>query len=157
MEPRYIVFKGGFDVHFLTETTNINTFKCIVQAGARTPMPHYHEHFDETVRGLTGFTTVTLNGRMVEIGPGESILIPRGAVHQIGNKSKETIEFVCDVSPGVFGYGYFRDIADVLNMDGLPDIDRLKAIMKTHGLVPVIGLKQSLVFGVLRVLRQFKK
>ena len=120
-------------------------------------MPHYHEQFDETVYGLKGVTTVTLDGKKVNVNAGESVLIPRGSVHEIANNSKETIEFLCEIRPGSFGYTYFRDIEPVVNADGLPDIDKLKAVMKNHGLVPVLGFKHVLVFGVLRLLRKFKK
>jgi hypothetical protein len=97
-----------------------------------------------------------LSGKTFELGQGDSLLIPRGQVHQIANKTNETIEFLCEIRPGIFGYEYFRDIATVLNTNGLPDFEALKAIMRSHGLVPVLGLKQSLIFGLLRLVRSFK-
>jgi len=157
MENKAIHFKGGFDVQFLSESPDLNVFKCIVQPESRTPMPHYHEQFDETVKSLTGTTTVVISNKSQQLHPGESVLIPRGSVHQIANKTNETIEFLCEVKPGIFGYEYFRDIEPVLNADGLPDIERFKKIMRSHGLVPVINFKQSVIFGLLRLIRVFKK
>ncbi|MEO7308898.1 MAG: cupin domain-containing protein [Chitinophagaceae bacterium] len=157
MELKEIYFKGGIDVYFLSESADLNIFKCIVRPGARTPVPHYHEQFDETVKGLIGTTTIISDGKVVELGPGNSILIPRGAVHQITNKTNQTIEFLCEIRPGVFGYEYFRDIAVVVNVKGPPDIERFKKIMRTHGLVPVISFKQSIIFALIRVIRMFKK
>jgi mannose-6-phosphate isomerase-like protein (cupin superfamily) len=157
MENKAIHFNGGFDVHFLSETPELNTFKCIVRPEARTPMPHYHERFDEIVKSLEGTTTVVIDKKTVHLNPGESVLIPRGAVHQIANKTGETIEFLCEVKPGVFGYEYFRDIEPILNAGGLPDIQAFKNIMRNHGLVPVVNFKQSMIFGLLRVIRLFKR
>ncbi|HTM67024.1 MAG TPA: cupin domain-containing protein [Flavipsychrobacter sp.] len=157
MENKAIHFNGGFDVEFLSETPELNTFKCIVKPEARTPMPHYHEKFDEMVKSLVGTTTVVIDGKTSELTSGESVIIRRGSVHQIGNRTGQTIEFLCEVTPGVFGYKYFRDIEPILNADGLPDIERFKEVMRSHGLVPVINFKQSLIFGILRLIRLFKK
>jgi len=157
MEPKEICFKGGIDVHFLSESPDLNTFKCIVRPEARTPVPHYHEKFDETVKALVGTTTILLDGKVIDLAPGDSVLIQRGAVHQIASKTKQTIEFLCEIRPGMFGYEYFRDIAAVVNVKGPPDIERFKSIMRSHGLVPVISFKQSIIFGLIRIIRMFKK
>jgi len=156
-ETKHLFFKAGFDLYFLSETPDENRFKCLVQAGGRTPMAHYHENFDETVHCIKGVTTVTIDGKTSQLRPGDSVVIPRGAVHQIANKTNDTIGFLCEIRPGVFCYSYFRDLDPVLNSPGLPDIERLKKVMKSHGLIPVIGLKQSLIFGIIRMIRIFKK
>jgi len=157
IETNQLVFKAGFNIQFLSEAPVANRFTCVVQPGSRTPMAHYHEHFDETVQCLKGITTLRLDGKTIQLRPGDSVVIPRGSVHQIANKTNDIIEFLCEIRPGVFGYAYFRDIEPLLNSEGLPDIERLKKIMKSYGLVPVIGLKQSLIFGILRIIRFFKR
>jgi quercetin dioxygenase-like cupin family protein len=157
MQSKEIHFKGGIDVSFLSETAELNIFKCIVRPEARTPVPHYHEKFDETIRGLVGITTIILDGKTIQLNPGDSIVIQRGAVHQIANKTSDTIEFICEIRPGIFGYEYFRDISTIVNVNGPPDIERFKEIMRSHGLVPVISFKQSIIFGLIRVIRLFKK
>lgn len=157
MESRTINFKAGFDVSFNSETPDKNTFTCIVKAGSRTPVPHYHEQFDEKVKCLKGTTTVILNGKTISLNEGASLTIPKGAVHQITNRTKDTIEFYCEITPGVFGYQYFHDISIVTNVTGIPDMDKFMRIMKSHGLIPVLSLKQTMVFAVLRFIRKFKK
>jgi len=156
-ETKRILYKGGFDLYFLSESPVENTFKCIVQAKSRTPMTHYHENFDEIVQCVKGVVTVMIDGKDHQLKPGESVTIPKGAVHQIANKTNDTVEFLCEIRPGIFGYDYFRDIEPIVNAPGLPDIERLKKVMKSHGLVPVIGLKQSIILAVIRILRLFKK
>ena len=157
MEPKEINFKGGIDVLFLSESADLNIFKCIVQPESRTPVPHYHEKFDERIKGLVGITTIIVDGKTTQLSPGESMIIRRGAVHQIANRTRDTIEFLCEITPGVFGYEYFRDIATIINVNGPPDIDRFKTIMRSYGLVPVISFKQSIIFGLIRIIRMFKK
>ena len=62
----------------------------------------------------------------------------------------------CHVSPEIFGAPYFEDVAKVINVEGLPDFDKLQTVMKSHGLVPVLGLKQRMVFAVIRAIRRFR-
>ena len=156
-EAKHIFYKGGFDLYFLSESPVENKFKCIVQAKSRTPMTHYHENFDEIVQCLKGVLTVMIDGKSHYLKPGETVTIPKGAVHQIANKTDGTVEFLCEIRPGIFGYDYFRDIEPIVNAPGLPDIERLQKVMKNHGLVPVIGLKQSIIFAIIRIIRVFKK
>ena len=157
LQTKHLSYKAGFDVYFLSESPVENKFKCIVQAKSRTPMTHYHENFDEIVQCLKGVVTVMIDGKAHQLKPGETVTIPKGAVHQIVNKTNDTIEFLCEIRPGIFGYDYFRDIEPIVNAPGLPNIERLKMVMKSHGLVPVIGLKQSIIFAVIRIIRLFKK
>jgi len=48
-------------------------------------------------------------------------------------------------------------MAAEINKSGPPDVDKLKAIMKSHGLVPVIGFKHALIFSMIRIIKLFKK
>jgi quercetin dioxygenase-like cupin family protein len=138
-----IIKFGGMEIHFCLDATATNgqltMFKCIINAGTRMPAPHYHESFDETVYGLKGIATYTIDEKTIEIGPGDSCFIPRGAVHGFENKTSEVIEFLAVASPGVFGPDYFKDVAEVINAGGPPDMLKLKNIMTQHGLVPVAG------------------
>lgn len=155
-----ILYKGGVEVHFYQEHAGTpdarNVFRCVIPPGARTPMPHYHKDFDEIVRGHKGTATWVVDGKTTELIPGEQLVIPRGAVHHFVNRTKEPIEFVCHASPEIFGAPYFEDVAKVVNVDGLPDFEELKAVMRRHGLVPAPGLKQRMVFAVIRTVRRFR-
>ncbi len=37
------------------------------------------------------------------------------------------------------GPDYFKDIAEIINAGGPPDMAKLKGVMLNHGLVPVVG------------------
>ena len=143
MKQQEIIKFGGIEIDFCLDAGDtkgaLTMFKCVINAGAKIAAAHYHENFDETVYGLKGVATYTVDGKTIELRAGDSLFIPRGAVHAFANKSDETIEFLCVASPGVFGPDYFKDIAEVINAGGPPDMAKLKQAMLNHGLVPVAG------------------
>ena len=157
---KIIKYNEGVEVHFKQEgkksNNEISIFNCIIPSKSRTPMPHYHADFDETVFGVKGKISWTVAGKTTEIGPGESILIPRGVTHSFSNNTDETVEFRCHVSPGILNSDYFEDIAEVINVDGIPDFDHLQIVMRKHGLVPVLGAKRKVIFFILGIVRKFK-
>jgi quercetin dioxygenase-like cupin family protein len=55
--------------------------RCDVAAGAGIPVAHSHDAFEETIYGLEGVTTFTVDGEAVEVGPGDTLCIKRGRVH----------------------------------------------------------------------------
>jgi quercetin dioxygenase-like cupin family protein len=73
---------GQIEIKFLLEAADTNgalaMFEFAVPSGAKVPMPHYHEAYDETVYGLEGVITFNVAGNTVDIGPGQSCFIPRG-------------------------------------------------------------------------------
>jgi quercetin dioxygenase-like cupin family protein len=131
---------GALRVRFLVEGDasggSVTLFECEVPAQSRMPAPHSHDGFEETIYGLEGVTTWTVDGEAIEIGPGDAICIPRGSVHGFANHRATDAKFVAVASPGVFGPAYFREIAEVLSSDGPPDIAALAAVMRRHGLTP---------------------
>jgi quercetin dioxygenase-like cupin family protein len=143
MNHKEVIKFGGIEVHYYLDANDTNKqltmFKCVIAAGEKIAAPHYHESFDETVYGLKGISTYMVDGKTIEIGSGDYLFIPRGAVHSFANKTNETIEFLCYASPGVFGPDYFHDLADVINAGNPPDMAKLKAVMLSHGLVAVMG------------------
>jgi quercetin dioxygenase-like cupin family protein len=102
--------------------------------------PHSHDAFEETIYGLEGVSTWTVDGETVEIGPGEAVCIPRGAIHGFENRGGVDAKFLAIASPGVFGPDYFREIGDVLaaSQGGPPDLASIGAVMRRHGLTPAL-------------------
>ena len=133
---------GQLAVRFLVESADSNgsvtVFECSVPAGAKMPAPHSHDAFEETVYGLEGTTTFTVDGDPVEIGPGDALCIRRGAVHGFANHAGTDARWVAIASPGVFGPDYFREIGAVLaaSAGGPPDLAAMGDVMRRHGLTP---------------------
>ena len=133
---------GGIDVRFLVEAPDCGgaatVFECAVASEAQAPPPHSHDAFDETVYGLEGVLTFTIDGRSRKIGPGDSVCIQRGQVHRFVNAGSVDAKFLSVATPGVFGPSYFHEIRDVVTAaaGGPPDGAALLDVMHRHGLTP---------------------
>ena len=100
-------------------------------------MSHCNREVDEIVYGLSGALTTTVNGEKREVRAGDSVLIPRGAVHHHENLGAETSHTLFVLNPGGIGRAYFEEIAKAVSGPGKPDPERLNEIMLRYGLVPV--------------------
>lgn len=133
---------GPVSVRFLLDAHQtdgaLTAFECEVPAAAKVPAPHSHDAFDETVYGLSGTITFTVEGADHEVGPGDAVFIPRGAVHGFVNRAEADARFLAVTTPGLMGPAYFREIGDVVNAStaGPPDVQAIMAVMRRHGLTP---------------------
>lgn len=66
--------------------------------GAKTAA-HFHRLTEEIYYIVQGTGTMTIDGEKREVGPGDAIAIPPGAVHQILNSGSETLAFLCCCAP----------------------------------------------------------
>jgi quercetin dioxygenase-like cupin family protein len=129
-------------VRFLVEAEDsggsVTVFEVDVPADARMPAPHSHDGFEETIYGLSGRTTYIVDGETSEVGPGDSICIPRGVVHGFANHGSDEARFLAIISPGLFGPSYFTDFNEVLaaSAGGPPDLAAMGEVMRRHGLTP---------------------
>ncbi|SFQ19763.1 cupin domain-containing protein [Parafilimonas terrae] len=133
---------GQITIDFLLEAADTNgaaaMFEFTVPAGAKTPLPHYHEHYDETIYGLSGVLTFTVDGKITDINPGETCFIPRGVVHGFDNLKQNDAKGLTIITPALLGPVFFREVADIVNQPGTPDLKKLGMVMAKHGLVPVV-------------------
>lgn len=137
-----IIRLGQITIRFLAESADTNgslaMFEFTVPAGAKVPVPHYHKEYDETVYGLEGVMTFTLEGKPVPVGKGESLFIPRGVAHGFDNLTQADAKALAVITPALLKPDFFKEVAALLNRGGPPDVAAIKAIMLKHGLVPVI-------------------
>jgi quercetin dioxygenase-like cupin family protein len=135
---------AGMTIQFLVEAEDsggsVSVFRCDLPAGSQPAAPHSHDGFEETVYGLSGVTTWTVDGTPAEIRPGDVVCIPRGAVHGFTVTGDESASILCIATPGLFGPAYFHDMAEVIGSaaGGPPDREALMAVMKRHGLTPAV-------------------
>jgi quercetin dioxygenase-like cupin family protein len=115
---------------------SVTVFECLVPAHARMPAPHSHDEFDETVFGLEGVTSYTVGGERIDLAAGESLFVPRRAIHAFDNQGEAEARFLAIISPGLLGPSYFEEIAEVVGRDGPPDVARMGEVMRRHGLTP---------------------
>src|SRR4051812_23479672 len=135
-----VIRVGQIGIRFLLEAGDTNgavaMFEFTVPVGARMPQAHSHKNFDETIYGVEGKVTFTVEGQTIEIAPGESCFIPRGAVHGFNNLNNTDVKALAVITPALLSPDFFKEAAAVVNAGGPPDLEKLKAIMATHGLIP---------------------
>jgi quercetin dioxygenase-like cupin family protein len=133
---------GQLAIRFLVENEDSNgavaVFEFDVPAGAKVPVAHSHDGYEETIYGLDGALTWTVEGKSTDIGAGEALCIPRGAVHHFDNTGDVDARALAIVTPGILGPEYFREVAEVLDAaaGGPPDLAEVAAVMRRHGLTP---------------------
>ena len=133
---------GELAIRFLLEgeqtAGSVAVFEFDVPAGSKVAAPHSHDGYEETIYGLEGTLVWTVEGESNEVGPGEALCIPRGAVHQFANTGDLDAKALAIVTPGILGPDYFRDVAAILDaaVGGPPDLAAIGAAMRRHGLTP---------------------
>ena len=118
---------------------SVAMFEFDVAPGAKVPVAHRHEAFEETIYGLEGVLTFTVERQKTRIGPGEVLYIARGAVHRFDNFETVTAKGLAIITPGILGPDYFTEVAAVVaaSPGGPPDTIAIGKVMRQHGLIPV--------------------
>ena len=138
-----IIRLGALAVRFLIAGENsrgsIAAFEIMVPSAQRLPAPaHSHDHYEETTYGIDGVLSWTVDGKQIDVGPGEALCIPRGAIHRFDNHGTQDVKALCVVTPAAIGPQFFREAAEVINATpgGPPDRAKMAEIMRRHGLTP---------------------
>ena len=138
-----IIRLGPLAVRFLITGDNargsVALFELTVPAAQRLAAPaHSHDGYEETIYGLEGVLTWTVDGTPIDVGPGQALCIPRGAIHRFDNAGDRDAKALCAITPAAIGPEYFRESAAVLNAaaGGPPDRAKMADIMRRHGLTP---------------------
>ena len=131
----------GLAVRFLLtgqqSNGSIAAFELTVPGSQRLLAPaHSHDHYEETMYGIEGTLTLTVDGQKHDVGPGQALCIPRGAVHRFDNNTTETAKVLCVVSPAAIGPEYFREAFAIFSAGGPPDRARIMDLMRRFGLTP---------------------
>ena len=133
---------GQLVIRFLLEGEasggSVAVFEFVVPAGARVPIAHSHDGYEETLYGLDGTLTWKIDGRSVDVGPGEVLCIPRGAVHRFDNDHEVDARMLGIVTPGILRSDYFRELGALVDAaaGGPPDPTAIGKVMRSHGLTP---------------------
>ena len=134
---------GPLTVRFLltadNSTGSIAAFELMVPGAQHLAAPaHSHDHYEETIYGIDGVLTWTVDGRQIDVGPGQALCIPRGAIHRFDNNGSRDVKALCVITPAALGPQYFREAAEVIKAaaGGPPDRAKMAQMMRRHGLTP---------------------
>ena len=141
---------GPLELRFLVTGENssgtVAVFEVAVPAGQRLMAPaHSHDHYEETIYGIEGVLTWTVDGKLIDVGPGQALCIPRGAVHRFDNNGTDDVKVLCVVTPAAIGPQYFLEMAEAASAvaGGPPDRAKMVEIMRRHGLTPAPSPPQA--------------
>jgi quercetin dioxygenase-like cupin family protein len=133
---------GPMTIRFLVTGDDSNgsvaIFEMSTPSDVQLPAPHSHDAYEETIYGVDGVLTFTVDGTPHDIGPGQSLCIRRGQVHGFSNTSGAVSRVMAIVSPALIGPDYFRGAAEIFSSGAeMPEIrTRLMELMRRFGLTP---------------------
>lgn len=132
---------GPLEIRFLLTGDDsggsASVFEFSVPAGERLAAPaHKNDAYEEILYGIEGVLTWTVDGTPIEVGPGQALCIPRGAVHRFDNLGNEDAKQLAVITPAIMGPAYFREAAEVIcaAAGGPPDRARMTEIFRRHGM-----------------------
>ena len=134
---------GPLEIRFLhtgdDSNGSVSVFEVLVPVGQKLAAPaHKNDAYEEILYGIEGVLTWTVDGTSIEVGPGQALCIPRGAVHRFDNLGNEDVKQLAVISPAIMGPAYFREAAQAINAaaSGAPDRAKMMDIFRRHGMTP---------------------
>jgi quercetin dioxygenase-like cupin family protein len=115
----------------------VSVFELTVPAGQKLAAPaHRNDAYEETLYGIEGVVTWTVDGKTIEVGPGQALCIPRGAVHRFDNFGAQDAKQLSIVTPAIMGPAYFREAGELVNAaaGGPPNVAKLVEVFRRHGM-----------------------
>jgi len=112
-------------------------FEFFVSAGQKLAAPaHKNDAYEEMLYGIEGVLTWTVDGTPIEVGPGQALCIPRGAVHRFDNFGNEDVKPLAVISPAIMGPAYFREAAELIKeaAGGPADRAKMTEVFRRHGM-----------------------
>ena len=132
---------GPIGIRFLVTREYSNgsasVFEFTVPAGQKLAAPaHKNDAYEEVVYGIAGILTWTVDGVPVEVGPGQALCIPRGAVHRFDNPGSQDAKQLAVITPAIMGPAYFREAAELIGAaaGGPPDRKKMMEVFRRHGM-----------------------
>ena len=116
---------------------SVSVFEVTVPAGQKLAAPaHKNDAYEEVLYGIEGVLTWTIDGKAFEVGPGQAVCIPRGAVHRFDNFGTKDAKQLSIITPAIMGPAYFREAREVVNAaaGGPPDVAKMIEVFRRHGM-----------------------
>jgi mannose-6-phosphate isomerase-like protein (cupin superfamily) len=115
----------------------MSVFEMIVPSGVKIPAPtHKNDAYEETIYGIAGVVTWTVDGTPFPVGPGQALCIPRGAVHRFENRGDTKAKQFVVIAPAIMTPAYFHEVAETLHAAAgkPPDPGVMAALFRRHGM-----------------------
>ena len=134
--------------HLLTARGSVMAFKAVADQtggdfslmertlppGGRRPPAHRHVNCSEAFFVLDGQISFVLDGRDLTGGPGDFLLVPRGAAHTFGNEGTEPARLLVLHAPAMDAY--FEELHRLWASGEPPATEQERALMARYGMEP---------------------
>jgi mannose-6-phosphate isomerase-like protein (cupin superfamily) len=134
--------------HVLTARGSVMAFKAVADQtggdfslmertlppGGRRPPAHRHVNCSEAFFVLDGQISFVLDGQDLTGGPGDFLLVPRGAAHTFGNSSDEPARLLVLHAPAMDAY--FEELHRLWASGQPPATEEERALMARFGMEP---------------------
>jgi len=114
----------------------LDAFEVTIPTTSHNVIAHFHHHYDETIFGIDGITTWTVDGVPTKLGPGEQLFGPRGSHHTYANFHPKTARILCLLTPGMLGPEYFQELAIAMEEDGPTESAAAGLVKSRYGVIP---------------------
>ena len=135
---------GPIGIRFLLTSDDsggtVSVFEVFVPVGQKLAAPaHKNDAYEEVLTGVKGVLTWTVDGTPIEVGPGQALCIPRGALHRFDNLDSQDVKQLVVITPAILGPAYFREAAEVIGAagGGPPDRGEMTDLFRRHGMTLV--------------------
>ena len=132
----------------LTARGNVMAFKAVaaqtggdfslmertVPPGGRIPPAHRHTNCSEAYFVLEGTVAFWLDGESLSGGPGDFLLVPRGAAHTFGNQGSEPARLLVLHAPAMDAY--FEELHQLWASGQAPSREAEVELMSRYGMEP---------------------
>ena len=140
---RYVSF-AGFGTRYIVSGESLAVVEHDLAPRTLGAPMHTHEHEDEVSHVLAGRLGVQIGDEVLEAGPGNTVVKPRGVAHAFWNPGDEPVRFLEMITPGGFE-SYFAELEPILGGGGPPDIGALVALQARYALSMDMGSMPRLI------------
>ena len=102
--------------------------------GGRRPPAHRHVNCSEAFFVLDGRISFVLDGQNLTGGPGDFLLVPRGAAHTFGNEGTEPARLLVLHAPAMDAY--FEELHTLWSSGEAPSREAERELMSKYGMEP---------------------
>ncbi|MER2266558.1 cupin domain-containing protein [Methylobacterium oxalidis] len=100
---------------------------------------HRHARLTETFEVHEGTLAMRIEGRDLDLGPGDFVLIPPGQPHAFANRGTVPVRFTLSFTPALEREGFFEGLAKLAAENRLSDDAALERLMRHYDQEPLEG------------------
>ena len=138
-----IIQVGQIGIRFPLESADTNgavaIFEFTVPAGAKVPVPHSHQHYERDHLWCGRRGDVHRGGKTGGHWPGGISFHSARGGSCFNNLKPTAVKALAIITPALLVPDFFRQAAAIVNAGGPPDVEKLKAVLLKHGLVPALS------------------